>query len=58
MEHDDLMDINVHQLTCESHALLLTNAFTQVGRTDFADHEVGELYGDLGRVIILVGGLE
>lgn len=58
MEHDDLMDINVHQLTCESHALLLANAFTQVGRTDFGHHEVGELYSDLGRVILLVSGLE
>ena len=58
MEHDDMMDINVHELTCECSALLLANAFTQIGWGDFGRHEVGEPYSDLGRVILLVGGPE
>jgi hypothetical protein len=40
MEHDDMMDINVHELTCECSSLLLANALTQISWGDLGRHEV------------------
>jgi hypothetical protein len=40
MEHDDMMDINVHELTCEWSSLLLANAPTQISWGDLGRHEV------------------